>query len=236
MLQIKNLHSGYGKFEVLKGIDIEVGDNEIVAIIGPNGAGKSTVIKSVFNLAKIKSGEVLFNEIRLVGKKTHELIKNGICYVPQGRVIFGNLKIRENLEVGGRSLENKEELNERMREIFDFFPVLGEKLENLAYSLSGGERQMLAFGMSLMMKPKLLMLDEPSLGLSPILQKELFLKIKELKEKLRIGIVVVEQNAKKAIEISDKVYLLEDGKVVLQGGKEILKKKKIKQVYLGGRY
>tara|TARA_Y100000034_G_scaffold124249_1_gene172146 strand:- start:352 stop:1062 length:711 start_codon:yes stop_codon:yes gene_type:complete len=236
MLKIKGLKSGYDGMEVLKGIDLEVGDKKIVSVIGPNGAGKSTVIKSVFDLAETTEGEIEFNGESVVRLKTHELIRKGISYVPQGRIIFNNMTIRENLEIGGELIDDEKELNERVKEVYEKFPVLRERDMSLAFGLSGGERQMLALGRALIMKPKLLMLDEPSLGLSPKLQKELFSTIKKLRDDFGISILIVEQNAKKAIKISDRTYLLEDGKVVLSGGKGILRKKKIKQVYLGGRY
>jgi ABC-type branched-subunit amino acid transport system ATPase component len=231
LLEIIKLKAGYGELEVLKSVDLELGKGQIVAVIGPNGAGKSTVIKSVFNIADVRGGGIKLNGKDIRGLKTHELIGRGVSYVPQGRVIFGNLTVRENLEVGflGSDLE------ERIKEIYSRFPVLKERKDAEANGLSGGERQMLALGRSLMLKPKVLMLDEPSLGLSPRLQKELFDVLEGLK-KDGIGILIVEQNAKKAIEIADKTYLLEDGKVALSGGREILKKKAIKQVYLGGRY
>jgi branched-chain amino acid transport system ATP-binding protein len=236
MLKIKNLFSGYEGLEVLKGIDLEVGDKKIVSVIGPNGAGKSTVIKSVFNIANTTDGEILFEGENLIGMKTYDLIKLGISYVPQGRVIFGDLTVKENLEIGEELIDNESELEKRLNEIYEMFPILQERENELAYGLSGGERQMLALARALLTKPKLLMLDEPSLGLSPKLQKELFETIKKLRKNFGISILIVEQNAKKAIKISDKTYLLEDGKVALSGGKEILRKKKIKQVYLGGRY
>lgn len=236
MLSIKKLHAGYGELEILKGIDIKVGEGEIVALIGPNGAGKSTVIKSVFHIASVKSGEISFLGRSLRNLKTHELIKEGISYVNQGRVIFGNLSVSENLKLGADLVKDSEEVQKRLEHVYEKFPVLKSRGKKLAYGLSGGERQQLALGRALMQKPKLLMLDEPSLGLSPKLQKELFSTIKKLRDEEKLSILIVEQNAKKAIEIADKTYLLEDGKVALSGGKSILKHKKIKAVYLGGRY
>ena len=168
--------------------------------------------------------------------KTHELIKEGICYVNQGRIIFGNLTVRENLEISSWIIKDKKERNDRLEEIYQKFHVLKEKKDKLAYTLSGGQQQMLALGRALILKPSLLLLDEPSLGLSPKLQKELFEIIKKLKKE-GVSILIVEQNAKKAIEIANKTYLLEDGKIVLEGGgKSILRHKKIREVYLGGRY
>ncbi|MEK6854592.1 MAG: ABC transporter ATP-binding protein [Nanoarchaeota archaeon] len=236
LLEIRNLKSGYGEFEVLKGINLEVKENEIIALIGPNGAGKSTVIKSICNISDLKSGKIIFRGKDARKFKTHELIKEGICYVNQGRIIFGNLTVRENLEISSWIIKDKKERNDRLEEIYQKFHVLKEKKDKLAYTLSGGQQQMLALGRALILKPSLLLLDEPSLGLSPKLQKELFEIIKKLKKE-GVSILIVEQNAKKAIEIANKTYLLEDGKIVLEGGgKSILRHKKIREVYLGGRY
>ena len=235
MLAIKDLHSGYDELKILKGISLEIGANEIVALIGPNGAGKSTVIKSIFNIADVTSGSISFKDKDITKLKTHELIEFGISYVNQGRNVFGNLTVKENLEIGCSMIKDKEVIERNLQRVFEKFPVLKERQYQLAFGLSGGQRQMLALGRALMQNPSLLLLDEPSLGLSPILQKELFATIKELKED-GLSILIVEQNAKKAIEIADKTYLLEDGKIVLKGGKDIIKHEAIKNVYLGGRY
>ena len=234
MLDIKNLNSGYGELKVLKDVDISVDVNEIVALIGPNGAGKSTVLKSIFNIANLTKGRIVFKEKDITDLKTHELLKIGVSYVPQGRINFGNLTVKENLEIGSEMISDKAVVQKNMALVFKKFPVLKERINQLAYGLSGGEQQMLALGRALMQNPSLLLLDEPSLGLSPKLQKELFETIKSLK-KDGISILIVEQNAKKAIEIADKTYLLEDGKVVLKGGRDIIKHEQIKNVYLGGR-
>jgi branched-chain amino acid transport system ATP-binding protein len=235
MLTIKNLHAGYGNFEVLKGVDISVKPNEIVALIGPNGAGKSTVIKSIFNIAKVNEGEITFKDRIINQLKTHELMEIGISYVNQGRINFNNLSVKENLEIGADLVHNSEIIEKNLDMVYKKFPVLKDRESDLAYGLSGGQQQMLALGRALMQQPSLLLLDEPSLGLSPILQKELFDTIIKLKDD-GISLLVVEQNAKKAIEIADRTYLLEDGKIVLEGGREILEFDEIKNVYLGGRY
>jgi len=234
MLEISDLHSGYEELEVLKGVSLEV-DSEIVALIGPNGAGKSTVIKSIFNIADVFKGKVNFQGKNITKLKTHELISLGINYVPQGKINFSELTVEENLKIGAELIKDTEVIEKNLEGVYEKFPVLKEKRNDLAFTLSGGQQQMLALSRALMGNVSLLLLDEPSLGLSPKLQKELFQEIKELK-KDGISVLIVEQNAKKAIEISDRVYLLEDGKIVLKGGKDILKNKKIKNVYLGGRY
>lgn len=235
MLEIKELVAGYGELEVLKGVNIRIKPNEIVALIGPNGAGKSTVIRSIFNIADVRKGKIFFKEKNITRIKTHELLELGISYVPQGRINFANLTVKENLEIGSELIKDKEVIEKNLNVVYKKFPILKERRNKLAMTLSGGQQQMLALGRALMQNPSLLLLDEPSLGLSPILQKELFKTIQKLKED-GISILIVEQNAKKAIEIADRTYLLEDGKIVLKGGKDILKYKKIKNVYLGGRY
>ena len=208
--------------------------NEIIAVIGPNGAGKSTVIKSIFNLANVTKGKIIYNEKNITNLKTHELIDLGICYVNQGRTVFGSLSVQENLEIGADDID-KEVLEKNLQRVFKKFPALREKRNKLARTLSGGQRQQLALSRALMQDPKVLLLDEPSLGLSPILQKELFKTVEKLRDD-GIAILVVEQNAKKAIQIADRTYLLEDGKIALTGGKSILNHKKIKNIYLGGKY
>ena len=233
MLDIKNLNSGYGELKVLEGVDISVDANQIVALIGPNGAGKSTVLKSIFNIANVTKGRIVFKEKDITDLKTHELLEIGVSYVPQGRINFGNLTVKENLEIGCEMLRDKAVIQKNMALVFKKFPVLKERINQLAYGLSGGQQQMLALGRALMQNPSLLLLDEPSLGLSPKLQKELFETIKSLRKE-GISILIVEQNAKKAIEIADKTYLLEDGRVALKGGKDIIKHEQIKNVYLGG--
>lgn len=235
MLEIKDLYSGYNDMEVLKGINMNINPNEIIALIGPNGAGKSTVIKSIFNIAQVTSGKVMFKGRNITNLKTHELMELGISYVSQGRINFSILNVEENLVIGADMIKDKEVIEKNIEMIYNKFPILKEKRQQLAFTLSGGQQQMLALGRALMQNPSILMLDEPSLGLSPILQKQLFEDIKKLKED-GISILIVEQNAKKAIEIADRTYLLEDGKIALEGGKDILKHKKIKNVYLGGRY
>ena len=234
LLKIQGLHAGYGELGVLKDVALAVKKGEMVALIGPNGAGKSTVIKSLFRLADVSKGKISFKGKSIKGLKTHELIGQGITYVNQGRIIFGHLTVQENLELGVDTLVEADVVQERLDEVYKEFPILKERKNGMAYGLSGGERQQLALGRAIMSKPDLLLLDEPSLGLSPKLQKEMFARVGKLRDQ-GMGVLMVEQNAKKAIELADRTYLLEDGKVVLQGGKEIIKDKRIKEVYLGGR-
>jgi len=218
--------------EVLKGLDFEVGEKEIVAVIGPNGSGKSTLLKSIFNLCEIYSGSVKFYEKELVGLPTFKLISLGVSYVPQGRQIFNNLTVRENLEV--LSFAQKNISVKQINEVYNFFPFLRNKENDLAQNLSGGQQQMLALARALIIKPKLLLLDEPSLGLSPKTTKEVFGRIKEINLS-GVAVIIVEQNAKQAVQIASRTYVLEDGHIVLTGGREILEDKRIKNIYFGGR-
>ncbi len=234
MIHIKNLKAGYDKHHVLFGVDMHVKPDEIVVLIGPNGAGKSTVVKSAFNLATVYKGKIMFKGKDITKLPTHDRIQLGIGYVPQGRQVFPNLTVRENLEMGAFLTTDKELIEARIKEITtNHFPELKKKMHHRAEALSGGQQQMLAIGRALMMDPQLLMLDEPSLGLSPKLMKELFQKIVDIKNE-GTAILMVEQNAKQAIGIADKIYVLEDGKIALSGRKGILKHPKIKKIYLGG--
>ncbi|NQU79606.1 ABC transporter ATP-binding protein [Candidatus Woesearchaeota archaeon] len=234
MLELRDIDAGYSRLKVLHDVCIKVESGKIVVLIGPNGAGKSTVIKSIFSIADITKGKIFFKNKDITDMKTHELVDIGICMVTQGRANFNSLTIEENLLIGADRIDNKKIIDMKLDKVYHKFPVLKKKSKQRAYILSGGEHQLLALGRSLMQSPSILILDEPSLGLSPKLQKELFKTISELKEE-GISILMVEQNAKKAISIADMTYLLEDGRIVLKGGKNILKNKKIKKVYLGGR-
>lgn len=235
MLSIKNLESGYGKMQIINGINMEVNDNDIAAIIGPNGSGKSTLLKSIFNLVDIYDGKIEFEGINITKSPTYKLIQMGIGFVPQGRQVFQTLTVRENLEMGGFLIKDKKLIGERISHVLDeHFPELKSKIHEHAFNLSGGQQQMLAIGRALMHKPKLLLLDEPSLGLAPKVMKELFKKIEEINEE-GITMIIVEQNAKQATAVADKIFVLEDGKIVLKGGKEILESKMLHHIYLGGR-
>lgn len=228
MLKITNLKSGYEKMEVLKGIDFSVGKNEIVAVVGPNGAGKSTLLKSIFNQCEIYAGKIELQGKNIGKFPAHELIQKGVSYSPQGRQIFNNLTVEENLEMGGFIFKDKKFINKKIKFVLEEFPFLKEKLNNIASSLSGGQQQMLSIGRTLVQDPKLLLLDEPSLGLSPKMMKEVFQKIIEIKRK-NVSIIIVEQNAKQAIEIADKIYILKNGFVDFVGNKnELLKSDKLK--------
>jgi len=234
ILQIKDLKSGYNGMEVLHGVDFELKPAEIVALIGPNGAGKSTLLKSIFNLCEIYSGKIIFEEKEITKLPTHQLIYEGISYVPQGRQVFSNLSVQENLEIGAFIIKDQKLINRNIQDVFNKFPILAERKNELALNLSGGEQQMLAIGRALIQSPELSLLDEPSLGLAPKVIKQVFEKILAI-NKEGISIIIVEQNAKKATEIADRTYIMENGKIVLEGGKEILRDKRIKDIYFGER-
>ena len=234
MLKIQNLKSGYDGMEVLHEVDLEVRPGEIVALIGPNGAGKSTLLKSIFSLCEIYSGKIIFKNKELTRLPTYKLISMGVSYVPQGRQVFSDLTVKENLEMGAYIIKDKELIKRNIADVFNKFPILKERQNDYAFTLSGGEQQMLAIARALIQNPELLLLDEPSLGLAPKIMKEIFEKIKEINRQ-GISVIIVEQNAKKAVEIAHKTYILDDGKIALKGGKEVLKDKRIKSIYLGGR-
>jgi branched-chain amino acid transport system ATP-binding protein len=226
MLQIKNLSAGYEKLPVLKNVSMEIKAGEIVALMGPNGAGKSTLLKSIFNLTEITAGEILFEEKNIVGLKPYQLTTMGVYYLPQGRINFGNMTVKENLEISIIN-KGKEIINKNLEQVYKQFPILREKQNKYAYTLSGGQQQMLAFGRALMQDPELLLLDEPSLGLSPKLVKEIFAKIKELNQKFNVTMLVVEHNIKSILDICDRGYLMRGGEIVFSGDAQKLKTSEI---------
>lgn len=234
MLQIQDLKSGYDELEVLKGVDLKFEPGKIIVLMGPNGAGKSTLIKSIFNLNRVISGRIKFEGDDITKMSTHQLLELGIGYVSQGRINFSILTVEENLLIGAHHIEDKQLVKENLEKIYEEFSVLKEKRNQYAFSLSGGQQQMLAIGRALMNNPKLLLLDEPSLGLSPKLVKETFEKIKEINERFNTTILIVEHNIKSVLNIVDYVYVMMNGKIVAEGNKEKIKKSEvIKEVFLG---
>ena len=233
MLEVKNLKSGYTGAEILHGVNLIVNPGEIIALIGPNGAGKSTILKSVFSLAEIYGGKIIFKDKDITSLKTHELIELGVSYVPQGRQIFPNMTILENLQMGAYSIQDQDVVETNIKDVFQKFPDLFHKQNELASVLSGGQQQMLAIARALIQNPQLLLLDEPSLGLSPKLVKEIFEKIIEIKDK-GVAILMVEQNARQAVGIANRTYILENGTVVLEGNKTILDNRQVENIYFGG--
>ncbi|HOP29112.1 MAG TPA: ABC transporter ATP-binding protein [Spirochaetota bacterium] len=233
MLKIKDLHVNYGGIKALKGIDINVPEGKIITLIGANGAGKSTTLRSIAGLLKPASGNIFYNDIDITGKKTLDIVKNGIVLVPEGRRVFANLTVYENLVLGAYSVKDKKAISDDMENVFNLFPRLKERVKQKAGTFSGGEQQMLAVGRALMSKPKLLMMDEPSLGLAPLIVKSIFEIIQNI-NKIGVTILLIEQNAKAALEIADYGYVMETGNIVLEGtGVDLLNNDDVKKAYLG---
>lgn len=231
MIIVKNLEYSYGKIEALKDISFTLKEGEILSIIGANGAGKSTLMKCILGLAKYHKGEILLKN-KLLSKKTHEVVKSGIVLVPEGRKIFPGLTVEENLLLGGYTSDTTKKGIERVNRMF---PRLSERRNQRAGTLSGGEQQMLAIGRGLMTNPKVLLLDEPSLGLAPLVINDIINIIKKINEE-GVSVLLVEQNAKKALSISHHACLLETGRIIKIGtGKELLNDPKIIEAYLGGK-
>ena len=234
MLKIENLHVFYGGIHALKGISMEVPEGKIVTLIGANGAGKSTTLRTIVGLVKPREGKIYYQGEDITGKPSHYIVKRGIALVPEGRRVFANLTVYENLLMGGYNRPEDEEFKKDLDYVFSLFPRLLERKSQLAGTLSGGEQQMLALGRALMSRPKLMMLDEPSLGLAPKLVEDVFKSIQEIHKK-GTTILLIEQNAMAALQIADYGYVLETGKIVLEGtGEELLHNEDVKKAYLGG--
>ena len=234
MLKIQNLQVAYGGIQALRGIDMEVPDGKIVTLIGANGAGKSTTLRTISGLVKAKSGSITYNNEQLLGKPINAILAAGIAQVPEGRRVFPDMTVLENLKIGAYLRKDKEEIEKDIEWVYELFPRLKERNWQLAGTLSGGEQQMLAMGRAMMSEPKLLMLDEPSMGLAPILVEQIFDIILEL-HKAGATILLVEQNAQMALQVANRAYVLETGKITLSGsGKELLESDSIKKAYLGG--
>ncbi len=232
LLEVSGLETYYGAIQALKGIDFHVNKGEIVTMIGSNGAGKSTTIKSISGLAEIKKGQIVYNEQTLNAMKTHEIIQLGIAHVPEGRRIFPKLTVRENLLLGAFVNRDKKNVTILLEQVFSHFPKLRDRLDQKGGTMSGGEQQMLAIGRALMQSPKLLMLDEPSMGLAPIIVEQIFAIIQEL-NKSGITILLVEQNAYQALQIAHRGYVMQTGLIKLSGtGSELIKNDEVKEAYL----
>lgn len=231
MLKISNLQVAYGGIEAVKGIDLEVPEGKVVTLIGANGAGKSTTLRTIVNLVKAKSGSITLHGKELLGLDTAKIVKQGIILVPEGRHVFPDLTVYENLKIG--AYLRKDDLEPDIKHIYSLFPRLEERSWQQAGTLSGGEQQMLAVGRAMMSKPKLLMMDEPSLGLAPLVVQGIFDIIKTLNDE-GITILLIEQNARMALKIADYAYVLETGRITHEGsGKELLADERIKEAYLG---
>lgn len=233
MLKINDLIVAYGGIEALKGISLEVPEGKIVTLVGANGAGKSTTLRAIVGLVKPVSGSITYNGKDLLKEKTHYMASTGITLVPEGRRVFANLSVLENLKIGAFTRTDEKGIKQDIEWIYSLFPILKERSWQAAGTLSGGEQQMLAVGRALMSRPKLLMMDEPSLGLAPLIVKDIFKIIKEI-HKQGVTILLIEQNANAALHIADVGYVMETGGITLQGtGKELLANDLVKQAYLG---
>ena len=234
MLKIENLHIKYGAIHAVKGIDIEVNEGEIVTLIGANGAGKTSILKALSGLVKPSEGTITYDGKVLNKKSAQDIMKAGISHVPEGRRIFADMTVLENLELGAYQRKDKEGIKKDLEAIYERFPILKDRSKQAAGTLSGGEQQMLAMGRALMANPKILLLDEPSMGLAPILVKEIFSIIKDINAK-GTTILLVEQNARIALSVATRAYVMETGKIVMSGtGQELADSEEIQKAYLGG--
>ena len=233
MLEVKDLQVYYGMIQAIKGISFEVNQGEVIALIGANGAGKTTTLHTVTGLISPKSGQVLFEGKDITKTPAHKIVSMGMAHVPEGRRVFAELSVYENLRMGAYTRKDKAEIEETLKSVYKRFPRLQELKNQMAGTLSGGEQQMLAMGRALMSKPRIILMDEPSMGLSPIMVNEIFDIIRAVSES-GTTVLLVEQNAKKALSIADRAYVLETGKIVLSGdAKELLEDDSIKKAYLG---
>ena len=235
MLEVKNLTVNYGAIAALHGVSLTVKQGDIVTLIGGNGAGKTTTLKAISGLLRTQTGEVIYQGRNIANLPPHQIVKLGISHVPEGRMIFANLTVLENLRAGAYLQFDKETIQREMDYVFNIFPRLQERVKQVAGTLSGGEQQMLSIGRALMSKPKFLMLDEPSLGIAPLLVKTIFQKIVEINRQQNITILLVEQNANLALEVSRYGYVLETGRITLQDQSAALRQNpQVRSAYLGG--
>ena len=234
LLKINNLSVQYGKAEVIKDLSLEVAEKEIVTIIGANGAGKTTVLRAISGLKSAATGDIWFRGSKISGLRAHEIVRLGISHVPEGRRILAPLSVAENLEIGAYLIKNKKEAEAGFQNIFDHFPILKDRMNQLAGSLSGGEQQMLAIARALLNQPRLMMMDEPSMGLSPLVVEQVGRIITDINSR-GISIILVEQNARMALSLAGRAYVLEAGKCVLEGDAGALANdERVKHAYLGG--
>lgn len=234
MLTVNDINVFYGAIHAIKGVSLEVNEGEIVTLIGANGAGKSTILRTISGLLKPKTGSIQFEGQEIAGMPAHEIVKTGISQVPEGRRIFAEMSVLENLELGAFTRKDKDGIKADMELVFNRFPRLKERIGQLAGTLSGGEQQMLAMGRALMSRPRLLLLDEPSMGLAPLLIKEIFAIIQDI-NKTGTTVLLVEQNANMALSIAHRAYVLETGRITLRGdAKELAASDEVRKAYLGG--
>lgn len=234
MLTVNDINVFYGAIHAIKGVSLEVNEGEIVTLIGANGAGKSTILRTISGLLKPKTGSIQFEGQEIAGMPAHEIVKTGISQVPEGRRIFAEMSVLENMELGAFTRKDKDGIKADMELVFERFPRLKERIGQLAGTLSGGEQQMLAMGRALMSRPRLLLLDEPSMGLAPLLIKEIFAIIQDI-NKTGTTVLLVEQNANMALSIAHRAYVLETGRIALSGdAKELAASDEVRKAYLGG--
>lgn len=233
MLKVEDLQVYYGVINAIKGVSFEVNEGEVIALIGANGAGKTTILHTITGLISPKTGRVIFEDKDITKIPAHKIVNMGMAHVPEGRRIFQELSVSENLKLGAFVLKDKEQINKNIEYVYEHFPRLKEREKQVAGTLSGGEQQMLAMGRALMSNPRIILMDEPSMGLSPLLVSEIFEIIKEVSKDGKT-VLLVEQNAKKALSIADRAYVLETGKIALSGdAKELMNNDRIKKAYLG---
>jgi branched-chain amino acid transport system ATP-binding protein len=233
LLKVNNLNTFYGDAQVLFNVSLEINEGEIVSVVGANAAGKSTLLRSISGVVKKKNGSILFKGEELVTQPAYEIVNRGIVHIPEGRRVFPLLSVQENLEIGAYSQRFVGKMDERLEEVYTIFPVLAERKGQMAGSLSGGEQQMLAIARALMANPTLLTVDEPSLGLAPLMVEKTFEVLEKIKEE-KVTILLVEQNVVKALNLSERAYALENGHIVLDGtGEELLKDEHLKKAYMG---
>ena len=235
MLSISKVETFYGNIQALKGVDVKVNDGEIVALIGSNGAGKSTLLMTISGVNKATTGEIFFDSKSIANMPPHDIVNLGISQVPEGRRIFSRLTVEDNLRLGASVNEKGKNFDHDSKEVYDLFPVLKDRLSQRGGTLSGGEQQMLAIGRAMMARPKVLLLDEPSLGIAPKLVNQIFTSIKNINKEKKVTVFLVEQNAKKALELADRGYVLVNGKISLEGaGKDLLNNPDVQAAYLEG--
>ena len=233
LLRVKGLNAGYGPLHILSDVDMTANEKEITVIVGPNGSGKSTLLKSIFGLATVYSGSITLDEEELTRLPPHQIARRGVAYLPQVENVFSNLTVRENLSMAGYAVD-KHELAIRLEEVKQIFPILGDYSRRVAGTMSGGERQMVAMGMALLRKPRIMMFDEPTGNLSPKITSQVLGKITELKDRLGMAVVLVEQSARRALEVGQKCYLMVSGRPVFEGKpSELLSHSEFSELYLG---
>ena len=235
MLNISKVETFYGNIQALRGVDVKVNDGEIVALIGSNGAGKSTLLMTISGVNKAATGEILFDNKSIINMPPHDIVNLGISQVPEGRRIFARLTVEDNLRLGASVNEKGKNFDQDSKDVYDLFPVLKDRLSQRGGTLSGGEQQMLAIGRAMMARPSMLLLDEPSLGIAPKLVNQIFSSIRNINKEKKVTVFLVEQNAKKALELADRGYVLVNGKISLEGqGKDLLNNPDVQAAYLEG--